>query len=112
MSPPDNRSVDRSAERAALLDRAELDGLQRWRKSVVRSWVTTMLAALIVWTAVTAFQPPMAVELTAALVLVVLVGLAVRNMRRGRCPRCGHPIRFQPRIELPRRCAHCSAPFS
>ena len=95
----------------AFLGEDEVARLQHWRKKVVRLWLATMAAALGIWVAAAAFSPPMALELMMAVVLVALVALALRETRRGTCPRCGQPIRFKPRIELPRSCSGCNASF-
>jgi len=89
----------------------EIVALQRWRRRVVRLWIATMLAAIGVWAMVAAIALPWAVELSAAAVLGILVGVSVWQMRRGRCPSCGRKIQFQPRIELPLACPHCSTSF-
>ncbi len=86
--------------------------VQRWRRSVVRGWVVTMFAALAAWAAATAWPLTPAVEGATGLMLVLLGIYAYWNMRRGRCPRCRATIRFEPRIELPKRCAGCGLPFS
>jgi len=86
--------------------------IQRWRRSVVRGWVVTMIAALVAWGATAAWLFPPAVEVAAGLMLLVLGGCAYWNTRRGRCPRCNTSIRFEPRIELPRNCRSCGIPFS
>jgi hypothetical protein len=85
--------------------------VQRWRRSVVRLWTVTMVAALSVWALLAATAVPWTVEALSAVLLAFLTGLAVWNMRRGVCPRCGAGIRFRPRIELPRACPTCAAPF-
>lgn len=86
--------------------------VQRWRRSVVRGWVVTMFAALAAWAAAAVWPLTPAVEAAAGLTLVSLGACAYWNMRRGRCPRCRAKIRFEPRIELPKRCAGCGMPFS
>jgi hypothetical protein len=96
----------------SFLSGDEVARLQRWRKKVVRLWLATMAVALGIWVAAAAFAPPMALELMMAVVLVSLVALALRETRHGTCPRCGQPIRFEPRIELPRSCSGCNASFS
>jgi ABC-type transport system involved in cytochrome bd biosynthesis fused ATPase/permease subunit len=85
--------------------------LQRWRRSVMRLWIATMIAAILVWALVAAARLPAYVETAIAAVLVALAVLSAWNMRRGRCPRCGARIRFAPRIELPPACPQCAAPF-
>jgi len=89
-------------------DRANL---QRWRKRVVRLWVATMAAAIGIWVVAAAFSTSIELELALAVVLTGLVALAVREMHRGVCPRCGRRIRFEPRIELPRSCPGCGVSF-
>jgi hypothetical protein len=90
---------------------AEVAVVQRWRRSVVRLWIATMLVAIAVWALLAATRVPWLVELGLAAALALLTGSALWKMRRGACPRCGGRIRFQPRIELPRACPHCAAPF-
>lgn len=85
--------------------------IQRWRRSVVRGWVVTMIAALAACVAAAVWPPAPAIEKSAGLALLLLSGFAYWNMRRGRCPGCGATIRFEPRIELPRNCRNCGIPF-
>jgi hypothetical protein len=85
--------------------------VQRWRRSVVRGWVITMAAALLLWLAASALALPAAVEAAAGTILLGLGGYACWNMRRGRCPNCGVHIRFEPRIELPQACRACGVDF-
>jgi hypothetical protein len=85
--------------------------VQRWRRSVVRHWIATMVAAIAVWGLLAATAVPWVVEAGAGTVLLILTGLSLWKMRRGRCPRCGARIRFEPRIELPRACPHCAISF-
>lgn len=103
--------VPESAPHDLSAQAAEIDAVQRWRRRVVRLWVATMLTAIMVWALVAAAAVPRVVELCAAALLATLAGASVWHMHRGMCPRCGRRIRFQPRIELPLRCPHCSAPF-
>ena len=90
---------------------SDLEPLQRWRRTVVRLWLATMVLAVAVGVMLTAFRLPMFVEAAAALSLLTLAGFAAWNMLRGVCPFCLTAIRFRPRIELPPACPGCAAPF-
>ncbi|MCC6532918.1 MAG: hypothetical protein IT531_10240 [Burkholderiales bacterium] len=90
---------------------AQIAGIQRWRRSVVRLWIVTMLAALGVLALLAGVALPAAVEALLGTALAAITGLALCNMRRGACPSCGERIRFQPRIELPPACTNCGASF-
>ena len=94
-----------------LESQAGIAAVQQWRRRVVRLWLTTMVTAIGVWGLFAAVAMPWILELGTAALLALLVGVSLWHMRRGACPRCGARIRFAPRIELPRTCPHCSAPF-
>lgn len=95
---------------------SELHGLaervQHWRRSVVRAWIIAMIAALAAWSATAAWPMTSAAQTWIGAGLVLLLAYACWNMRRGRCPNCSGRIRFEPRIELPKRCANCGVPFA
>lgn len=86
--------------------------VQHWRRSVVRGWIATMIAAVATWGAAAAWPSTPAVASAGGLTLLTLLGYACWNMRRGRCPQCHAAIRFEPRIELPRNCRNCGVPFN
>ena len=90
---------------------AEIAAIHRWRRTVVRWWVATMVASVAVWAILGLFGAPTWLEVLSAAALLLLASLALWGMRRGACPRCGTRIRFQPRIELPQSCEHCGLAF-
>lgn len=90
---------------------AQLARIQAWRRRVVRLWLLTMGAALLVWAASAAFNLAAPVQVALATVLAALIFASVATTRRGRCPNCGERIRFAPRIELPPCCSRCRADF-
>ena len=92
-------------------NQASIEAVQRWRRGVVLLWIITMVAAVSSWALLSAIAVPGGGELASAALLLLLAGLSTWNMRRGKCPRCGAKIRFRPRIELPRFCQNCAAPF-
>jgi Flp pilus assembly protein TadB len=91
------------------LSECQIRRVQAWRRGVVGLWIATMVAALAVWVIVSALSARFVVELTLVALPVGFAALATWNMRRGRCPHCGQRIQFEPRIELPRACPHCTA---
>ena len=93
------------------LTEQELDRVHAWRKRVVRLWLATMGAAILVWAASAGFRLSEPIQIALFLGLTALVIIATVAMRRGRCPRCGQAIRFAPRIELPPACSRCQVPF-
>jgi len=94
-----------------MRDQAGIAAVQAWRRSVVRLWIVTMIAALAFWALLSALPVPPIAEMASTAVLLLLVGFSIWNVRRGKCPRCKARIRFRPRIELPRACPNCDAPF-
>ena len=107
----DHRDIVTDELRQDISSEAGIAAVQRWRRSVVRLWISTMLAAIAIWVLLSAATVPRIVEAGSAVLLLLLTGLATWNMRRGKCPRCRARIRFRPRIELPRACPHCATPF-
>ena len=77
----------------------------------MRLWLVTMGASLLIWAASAAFALTLPVQIALGAVLVVLFACSGMMTRRGKCPRCGHQIRFAPRIELPLVCGHCGVSF-
>lgn len=71
-----------------------------------------MFAALVVWGVSAAWTLSPVVEHSAGAALIVLVCYAFWNTKRGRCPRCVTPIRFEPRMGLPKTCGGCGLDFS
>lgn len=77
----------------------------------MRLWLVAMGASILIWAASAAVVLTLPVQIALGAVLLALVAVASLAMRRGRCPKCGHRIRFAPRIELPSACGNCGALF-
>ena len=93
------------------LTEAQLKGIHAWRRRVVFLWIVTMGAAIAVWAVAAAFALPLAAQIALGALLLALLGFAIATMHRGKCPSCGQPIRFAPRIELPLACSRCRVSF-
>lgn len=98
-------------ERLEALSAHEIELLHAWRRRVVRWWIATMIAAVLTWGSAAAFRLPAVAEFALAALLACVALMAVRQTLRGRCPRCGTRIRFEPRVELPLRCSRCASEF-
>jgi len=85
--------------------------LHAWRRQVVRWWIATMIVALLAWCVAAALPLSRRWEAVLGGVLLLIIGIALYQTHRGRCPRCDARIRFEPRIELPRHCPRCGADF-
>ena len=101
----------RPAEPVVALTEAQLKGIHAWRRRVVVLWIVTMGAAIVVWAVSAAFALPLPAQIALGTLLLALLGFATATMHRGKCPSCGQPIRFAPRIELPLACSRCRVSF-
>ena len=99
------------AEPVVALTKAQLKGIHAWRRRVVFLWIVTMGAAIVVWAVSAVFALPLVAQIALGALLLGLLGFATATMHRGKCPSCGQPIRFAPRIELPLACSRCRASF-
>ena len=93
------------------LTEAELEQLHAWRQRVVRLWLVTMGAAVLVWAAAAAFSPSQSIQVALGSVLLALLVTIAVTMRRGKCPSCGQNIKLAARVELPTSCSRCGVPF-
>ena len=93
------------------LTSAELEGLARWQRRMVGSFVAFMVLmglALLLGLGLGVSDRGL-LPLGVVMALCVLFGIYTQFSTR--CPRCGRNLGFQSRLLLPRHCTKCGVAF-
>lgn len=95
----------------AQLTREQLEGLRRWQRYMVTSFVTAMVALIGLLVLELTVDIPPSFEPYATVIVVLLLGTVAGVQFSERCPSCGARIGLQSALVLPPCCARCGASF-